>query len=79
MGSSPGHSSCRPHGTAHEHLAVHNLMGGRLGRFFWVGVALVSICLLGPLWGVAAAAAAPVGLLCHEHAYVQAAQSVPLA
>lgn len=72
-----------PHGTAHAHLAVHNLTHGHLGRFFWAGVALVALALVGPLVGpwaaIAAAPVALVGLLAHEHAYVQAAQSVPLA
>ena len=34
---------------------------------------------LAPLVGVAAAPLALVGLMLHEHAYVQAGQSVPLA
>lgn len=72
-----------PHGTAHAHLAVHNLTSGRLGRFFWAGVVLVTISLVAP-WATAALVAlvalvALAGLLAHEHAYVQAAQSVPLA
>jgi len=68
-----------PHGTAHAHLAVHNLTHGHLGRFFWLGVALVALAVAGPLVGVVAGVVALAGLLAHEHAYVQAAQSVPLA
>ena len=68
-----------PHPTAHAHLAVRELVWGRFGRFFWVGVALVAAGLLAPLAGAWVAAAALAGLLAHEHAYVQAGQSVPLA
>jgi Fe-S-cluster-containing dehydrogenase component/formate-dependent nitrite reductase membrane component NrfD len=68
-----------PHGTAHERLAVRNLTSGGLGRFFWAGLVLVALAFVGPLWPGAAAVVALVGLLGHEHAYVQAGQSVPLA
>lgn len=68
-----------PHSTAHVRLAVHNLTHGRIGRFFWMGVLLVGIALCAP-WALSGAATvALVGLLAHEHAYVHAAQSVPLA
>lgn len=68
-----------PHGTAHVHLAVHHLTHGRLGEFFWIAVALVALALVAPWAPLVAAPVALVGLLAHEHAYVQAAQSVPLA
>ncbi|MBA2317829.1 MAG: polysulfide reductase NrfD [Euzebyales bacterium] len=68
-----------PHGTAHVRLAVHNLTHGRFGRYFWTGVALVTISVTAPWVPLGAAVVALLGLLAHEHAYVQAAQSVPLA
>jgi hypothetical protein len=40
---------------------------------------LVAAAVAAPWIGVAAAPLALVGLLAHEHAYVQAGQSVPLA
>jgi len=70
------------HPTAHARLASHEMTRGRYAGFFWAGVALTAVALLAPL----AAPVAPVlaiaslaGLLAHEHAYVQAGQSVPLA
>jgi formate-dependent nitrite reductase membrane component NrfD len=68
-----------PHGTAHAHLAVWEMTRGRYSSFFWTGVALVLIGSLAPWIGVWAAPAALIGLLAHEHAYVQAGQAVPLA
>jgi Fe-S-cluster-containing dehydrogenase component/formate-dependent nitrite reductase membrane component NrfD len=68
-----------PHGTAHARLAAHNMTTGRLGRFFWVGVVLVAVAFAAPWLPIVAAVAGLVGLLAHEHAYVQAGQSVPLA
>ncbi|CAN5531949.1 polysulfide reductase NrfD [soil metagenome] len=67
------------HSTAHAHLAVWEMVRGRFSSFFWVGVALVVVGLLAPLIGPFAAPFALAGLLAHEHAYVQAAQAVPLA
>jgi hypothetical protein len=67
------------HSTAHAHLAVWEMVKGRFSGFFWVGVALVVLGLLAPLIGPFAAPFALAGLLAHEHAYVQAAQAVPLA
>jgi hypothetical protein len=65
------------------------MTGGRFRGFFWMGVALVAVGLLaaaGELspglgdWAAAAAGlVALAGLALHEHAYVQAGQSVPLA
>jgi hypothetical protein len=52
---------------------------GRYAIFFWVGAGLVAAGLLAPLVGPLVAMLALAGLLAHEHAYVQAAQAVPLA
>ncbi len=70
------------HPTTHARVAAHNLRSGRLGRFFWAGIVLAGVGLLAPLATGVALVVAPValvGLLAHEHAYVQAGQSVPLA
>lgn len=70
------------HPTAHAKLAAHAMTGGRYRWFFWIGVAGVGVALVAP-WATALApvlgVAAALGLLAHEHAYVQAGQSVPLA
>lgn len=72
------------HPTAHAALAARNMTRGRYAVWFWSGALLVAAAAaltlvpipgLGPLIG----AAALIGLLAHEHAYVQAGQSVPLA
>jgi len=77
-----------PHGTAHAHLATREMLRGRLRGWFWTGIALAAA---GAALAWAAAATAAVfagsaaailglaGLFAHEHAYVQAGQSVPLA
>ncbi len=67
------------HPTAHAQLAAGAMTRGRYWRFFWPGVALVAAAVAAPWIGVAAAPLALAGLLAHEHAYVQAGQSVPLA
>jgi Fe-S-cluster-containing dehydrogenase component/formate-dependent nitrite reductase membrane component NrfD len=71
------------HPTAHAHLAVHEMTRGRHAAFFWSGLLLVAAALAAPVvGGIGAqvlAAGALAGLLAHEHAYVQAGQSVPLA
>jgi Fe-S-cluster-containing dehydrogenase component/formate-dependent nitrite reductase membrane component NrfD len=71
------------HPTAHAHLAVHEMTRGRHAGFFWLGLALTAAALFAPLAGAIGApvlaVAALAGLLAHEHAYVQAGQSVPLA
>jgi Fe-S-cluster-containing dehydrogenase component/formate-dependent nitrite reductase membrane component NrfD len=67
------------HPTAHAHLAAWEMTRGRYGQFFWTGVALVAAGLAAPVVGPVAGIAALGGLLAHEHAYVQAAQAVPLA
>ena len=68
-----------PHPTAHAHLAVREMTRGRYAGFFGAGVVLVAVGLAAPFVGAAAGVAALIGLLAHEHAYVQAAQAVPLA
>jgi hypothetical protein len=68
-----------PHPTAHAHLAVRELVRGRFGRFFWAGIVLAAAGVLAPVAGAWVAPLALAGLLAHEHAYVQAGQSVPLA
>jgi len=67
------------HPTAHAHLAASEMTRGRYRRAFWPGVALVAVALAAPWIGVVAAPFALAGLLAHEHSYVQAGQSVPLA
>ncbi len=67
------------HPTAHAHLASREMTSGRFRAYFWLGVVLVALGLLAPWIGVTAALCALVGLLAHEHAYVQAGQAVPLA
>jgi Fe-S-cluster-containing dehydrogenase component len=68
-----------PHGTAHARLATAEMVRGRQRWFFRAGVVLVAAAVAAPWTGVAAAALALAGLLAHEHAHVQAGQSVPLA
>ena len=68
-----------PHVTAHAQLATREMTAGRFARFFWPGLALAAAAVAAPWLGVAAAPLALLGLLAHEHAYVQAGQSVPLA
>jgi Fe-S-cluster-containing dehydrogenase component/formate-dependent nitrite reductase membrane component NrfD len=67
------------HPTAHARLAVWEMTKGRYAAFFWAGVALTLLAVFAPWLGVAAVPPALVGLALHEHAYVQAGQSVPLA
>lgn len=70
------------HPTAHAKLAAHTMTHGRYARFFWAGVVLVALGLLAPVAVPATAwlaLPALLGLLAHEHAYVQSGQSVPLA
>ncbi|HEV3470271.1 MAG TPA: 4Fe-4S dicluster domain-containing protein [Pyrinomonadaceae bacterium] len=67
------------HPTAHARLAVREMTRGRYRVFFRAGLLLAAAGLFAPWLGLPAAALALAGLLCHEHAYVQAGQSVPLA
>ena len=68
-----------PHPTEHARLAAHALHRGRYAGLFWAGLGLVTVALAAPWIGVVAVAPALVGMLLHEHAYVQAGQAVPLA
>ena len=68
-----------PHGTAHAHLATEEMTRGRFARFFWPGVVLVAVAVAAPWIGVVTVPFALIGLLAHEHGYVQAGQCVPLA
>jgi Fe-S-cluster-containing dehydrogenase component/formate-dependent nitrite reductase membrane component NrfD len=68
-----------PHVTAHAHLATREMVSGRFARYFWPGLVLIAASTAAPWIGVTAAPLALAGLLAHEHAYVQAGQSVPLA
>jgi Fe-S-cluster-containing dehydrogenase component len=67
------------HPTAHAALAVREMTRGRYAAFFWAGIVLTFASVFAPWLGVAASPLALVGLALHEHAYVQAGQSVPLA
>jgi Fe-S-cluster-containing dehydrogenase component/formate-dependent nitrite reductase membrane component NrfD len=67
------------HPTAHAHLAVAEMTGGRYRTFFWTGIVLTLFGGLAPWFGLASVPFALAGLLLFEHAYVQAGQSVPLA
>jgi Fe-S-cluster-containing dehydrogenase component/formate-dependent nitrite reductase membrane component NrfD len=67
------------HPTAHARLAVHETTRGRYRTFFWLGISLTAVAVLAPWLGLWAVPLALAGLLCHEHAYVQAGQAVPLA
>jgi Fe-S-cluster-containing dehydrogenase component/formate-dependent nitrite reductase membrane component NrfD len=67
------------HGTAHGRLATDAMIEGGYARFFWPGVILVAVAVAAPWIGAVAIPFALIGLLAHEHAYVQAGQSVPLA
>jgi hypothetical protein len=67
------------HPTAHARLAAWEMTSGRYAAWFRSGVVLVAGGLAAPLLGAWAAPLALAGLLAHEHSYVQAGQSVPLA
>jgi hypothetical protein len=55
------------------------MTGGQYARFFWLGLTAVAVAVAAPWIGVAAVPFALGGLFAHEHAYVRAGQSVPLA
>jgi len=67
------------HPTAHARAAAHEMTAGRYARWFWPGVALAALAAGAPWLGPVAPVAALAAVLAHEHAYVQAGQSVPLA
>ncbi|TWP37872.1 4Fe-4S dicluster domain-containing protein [Leekyejoonella antrihumi] len=68
-----------PHVTAHAHLATREMTRGRFAVFFRVGLVAIAVAVAAPWIGAVAVPFALIGLLAHEHAYVQAGQSVPLA
>ncbi len=67
------------HPTAHTKLASWEMHRGRHASVFWLGTVLTLVAVAAPWIGWIAAIPALAGLLLHEHAYVQAGQSVPLA
>lgn len=67
------------HPTTHARQAAHEMTAGRFARYFWAGIVLALAALAAPALGPLSALAALVAVLAHEHAYVQAGQSVPLA
>jgi formate-dependent nitrite reductase membrane component NrfD len=67
------------HPTAHARLAAEEMTVGAFRQYFRAGVALVAVGVAAPWIGIPAALPALIGLLAHEHAYVQAGQAVPLA
>jgi formate-dependent nitrite reductase membrane component NrfD len=77
------------HPTAHARLAIWEMVRGRYKSDFWMGTTLSIIGGLLPLLavlgvlsttiGIAGAPFALIGLMLFENAYVQSAQSVPLA
>ncbi len=67
------------HPTSHAHLAILEMVRGRFAAYFWAGVAGVAVAVAAPWIGVVAVPFGLAGLLAHEHSYVQAGQSVPLA
>ena len=67
------------HPTAHASLAIEEMTRGHYVWFFRFGLVLTFGGVLAPWLMIPAALAALAGLLLHEHAYVQAGQSVPLA
>ena len=68
-----------PHVTAHAHLATRRWCAAGSPGSSGPAWSLVAVAVAAPWIGVAAAPLALAGLLAHEHAYVQAGQSVPLA
>jgi Ni/Fe-hydrogenase subunit HybB-like protein len=67
------------HPTAHAHLAVKEMTRRSYAVPFWLGLILVAVAVAAPWIGVVAIAPALLGVLFHEHAFVQSGQSVPLA
>lgn len=67
------------HSTAHAKLATREMTRGRYARHFRAGVVLGAIAVAAPWLALLGAPIALAALLFHEHAYVQAGQSVPLA
>lgn len=68
-----------PHVTAHARLAVQEMTRGKFAPFFRIGLVCLVVAVAAPWISAFAVPFALIGLLAHEHAYVQAGQSVPLA
>lgn len=68
-----------PHATAHARRAAAEMTHGRYRRFFWPALALCLTGIAAPWAGAWVFPLTLTGVLAHEHAHVQAAQSVPLA
>jgi len=68
-----------PHGTAHAHLATHELAWGEYRGPFWLSSAFILFAGAAPWIAAAATPLALLGLLAYEHAYVRAGQCVALA
>jgi formate-dependent nitrite reductase membrane component NrfD/NAD-dependent dihydropyrimidine dehydrogenase PreA subunit len=67
------------HPTAHARVAVEEMVSGSFRSYFWTGIAFMTFSVAASWLGPIAALFALVGLLAHEHAYVQSGQAVPLA
>jgi Fe-S-cluster-containing dehydrogenase component/formate-dependent nitrite reductase membrane component NrfD len=67
------------HPTTHARLAVREMTAGSYRSWFRAGIVLSAFGMLAPALGPWVALPALAGLLAYEHAYVQSAQSVPLA
>lgn len=67
------------HPTAQSRLAVWEMTHGRFAAWFLLGGLFVALGILAPFLGWWAAIVALAGVLAQGHAYVQAAQAVPLA
>ncbi len=67
------------HPTAHARLAAREMTHGRYALPFWIGAFGLALGILAPFAGWWAGVVALIALVPHEHAYVQAAQAVPLA
>jgi Fe-S-cluster-containing dehydrogenase component/formate-dependent nitrite reductase membrane component NrfD len=67
------------HPTEHARLAAHEMCRGAFARVFWPGLVLAAAGIAAPVAGAWVVPLVLAGLALHEHAYVQAGQSVPLA
>jgi Fe-S-cluster-containing dehydrogenase component/formate-dependent nitrite reductase membrane component NrfD len=67
------------HPTAHARRALDEMTIGSLKLFFWAGVLLTLAGVFAPWFETLVVPFVLLGLLAHEHAYVQAGQAVPLA
>lgn len=65
--------------TAHARLAAWEMVHGRHAGRFRLGMLLVALGVATPWLGAWTAVPVLIGVLAYEHAYVQAAQAVPLA